>query len=631
MKRIKSIEVNSSYFFEDKFKIVFNDKLNCIMGGRGTGKSTLLHMIYASLDNEAEYDKTTYSILKNNLGEGNIILNVEDADGKIYKIKKTFNDSPQPYLSPTDKYIPIENIKNSIQCDIYKAAFIEEIGMNSKSRLSLIDKMLSNEIKQLYNEVEKKQITLNDNMHFPKIENTKVRQLEENLKDYDNAEQELDSHKKEQPEDIIPEEKEQFERADKNEKIRFAEKLFVDKISLEIKALISDLADKEKRINGFIANDLLMSEVVNKEILEPIIKEAKDSFTKIQLTHNQSLTILRAALVKINKLIHDLSAKHQIQQNEFVALKQKFDKHKLYYTKYHKLSQRISEKQNLQKTIKELKNKRDGIKNDRKKLVSELNKIKKDIFNKRFKKIQSLNQQFNNSIKITLTFSGITDEYEEALQNALRGSGMRYNVIIPNIINNFTPDKFAEIVHTKDYDTLKNIAGIDKERSEAIFNVLYETDDIYKIESIYCPDLPEFLLKVDRKGKASSKDHGDFKKTDELSTGQRCTTILPIIFAVSKNPLLIDQPEDNLDNEYISDTIHKIIRSEKELRQLIFITHNPNIPVLADAEYNIFLSYSNKKSLIEKDGDVNSVKNNILDLLEGGKEAFDKRKTLYGF
>ena len=129
----------------------------------------------------------------------------------------------------------------------------------------------------------------------------------------------------------------------------------------------------------------------------------------------------------------------------------------------------------------------------------------------------------------------------------------------------------------------------------------------------------------------STNKEDDYRKTDELSMGQRCTTVLPIIFAVSNNPLIIDQPEDNLDNKYITNTIHEIIRKQKEKRQLIFITHNPNIPVLSDAETNIFLFYENRKSKIDGIGNIDEVKDKIVNLLEGGEEAFKKRIEIYGF
>ncbi|MFP3472196.1 hypothetical protein R0J90_19280, partial [Micrococcus sp. SIMBA_144] len=84
------------------------------------------------------------------------------------------------------------------------------------------------------------------------------------------------------------------------------------------------------------------------------------------------------------------------------------------------------------------------------------------------------------------------------------------------------------------------------------------------IQTLYCHDLPDFLLKVN----PSSAEQTDYRKSDKLSMGQRCTTVLPIIFGVSNNPLIIDQPEDNLDNKFITTKIHQIIREQKSKRQL---------------------------------------------------------------
>ncbi|MBK8872388.1 MAG: hypothetical protein IPN13_00160 [Bacteroidetes bacterium] len=258
-----------------------------------------------------------------------------------------------------------------------------------------------------------------------------------------------------------------------------------------------------------------------------------------------------------------------------------------------------------------------------------MNDKKKELFTLRKNIVNELNTELEGSIKITLTYGGITDEYETHLRNALKGSNLRYNAIIPYIVQNLSPDRFATTIHERDFETLKNVAQIDEERSNAIIDALHESEQIYEIESLYSEDLPEFFLKVDAKGSKDNKAKEHYKKSDELSTGQRCTTVLPIIFAVSDNPLLIDQPEDNLDNKYITDAIHKIIREQKEKRQLIFITHNPNIPVMSDSEKNAFLNYDDKKSKIDTQGSIEDVKESILNLLEGGEEAFERRNKLY--
>jgi uncharacterized membrane protein len=288
------------------------------------------------------------------------------------------------------------------------------------------------------------------------------------------------------------------------------------------------------------------------------------------------------------------------------------------------LTTRLKEKETLEQEVKEKELRKKRLIEERNYLLEKFSTIKNDIFSIRLSAVQEINNILEGDVMITLKFSGIVTEFEEKLKEALKGSGLKYNELVYKIVETFKPDQFAKVVQEKDVEKLKLISGIDEYRSNTLINALYDTEEIYKIESIYCNDLPDFKLKIE-----GDTLRENYRNSDELSMGQRCTTVLPIIFAVSDNPLIIDQPEDNLDNKYISEKIHRIIKNQKENRQLIFITHNPNIPVLSDSEYNLFLNYENKKSKIINEGNVENVKGDILQILEGGKDAFKTRKEKY--
>ena len=79
---------------------------------------------------------------------------------------------------------------------------------------------------------------------------------------------------------------------------------------------------------------------------------------------------------------------------------------------------------------------------------------------------------------------------------------------------------------------------------------------------------------------------------DELSTGQRATAVLLLLLLESDAPLIVDQPEDDLDNRFITEGVVPRMREEKRRRQFIFSTHNANIPVLGDAELILGLTPS---------------------------------------
>ena len=99
----------------------------------------------------------------------------------------------------------------------------------------------------------------------------------------------------------------------------------------------------------------------------------------------------------------------------------------------------------------------------------------------------------------------------------------------------------------------------------------------------------------------------------------------------SDNPLMVDQPEDNLDNKFIFHTVVDSLRKVKTSRQITLITHNPNIPVLGDAEGVFVLTSDGQQARLLNSGGVDDCRTHIVDLLEGGEEAFVQRKKRYHY
>ena len=120
---------------------------------------------------------------------------------------------------------------------------------------------------------------------------------------------------------------------------------------------------------------------------------------------------------------------------------------------------------------------------------------------------------------------------------------------------------------------------------------------------------------------------------DKLSDGQRATAMLLLLLSLEDRLLIVDQPEDDLDNRFIYDDIVQILRTQKGKRQIIVATHNPNIPVLADAELVVALDAQEGKAHISESGSVDkrSMREAIKRIMEGGEEAFRRRAARYGW
>lgn len=114
--------------------------------------------------------------------------------------------------------------------------------------------------------------------------------------------------------------------------------------------------------------------------------------------------------------------------------------------------------------------------------------------------------------------------------------------------------------------------------------------------------------------------------------GQQQSILLTLLLYSKRNcPLIIDQPEDNLDSEFIYKTLVKNLKRIKEHRQVIIATHNANIAVLGDSELIIPLKSTNEKTSIIDKGSIDNPRTNKIacNILEGGETAFKKRQLIY--
>ena len=111
------------------------------------------------------------------------------------------------------------------------------------------------------------------------------------------------------------------------------------------------------------------------------------------------------------------------------------------------------------------------------------------------------------------------------------------------------------------------------------------------------------------------------------SPGQKTAALLAFILSYGNEPLLLDQPEDDLDNELIYDLIVKSLRDSKGKRQIIIVTHNANIVVNGDAEMVLPLIVGDDQTEMPEVASIQKgiIRRRICDILEGGEEAFEER------
>ena len=140
---------------------------------------------------------------------------------------------------------------------------------------------------------------------------------------------------------------------------------------------------------------------------------------------------------------------------------------------------------------------------------------------------------------------------------------------------------------------------------------------------------PEDGLRVEY---SRSGDGTDFRHITQASAGQRSAAMLAFLLAHGTAPLVLDQPEDDLDNHLIYDLVVRQIRENKLRRQIIVVTHNPNIVVNGDAEMLHALDFWAGQCVVAQSGSLQkeSMREEVCRVMEGGREAFERRYRRLG-
>ena len=231
-----------------------------------------------------------------------------------------------------------------------------------------------------------------------------------------------------------------------------------------------------------------------------------------------------------------------------------------------------------------------------------------------------LNQKLNPRIQLKPIRAAQIEGYAASIANALRGGGIKYTEVSVQIAARMSPRELIEVAEQGDVEKLCQTADISRDRALKIITRLRETGGS-DILAVRVEDDVEFSL----------LDGNQYKTIDHLSTGQRCTVVLPIIMEHTDRVIVVDQPEDHLDNAFIADTLIKSLVDRGDNGQIIFSTHNANIPVLGNAIQVVHLGSDGQRAFVQHAGRLENPQTvaAITNVMEGGAEAFQKRAEFY--
>jgi ABC-type lipoprotein export system ATPase subunit len=257
---------------------------------------------------------------------------------------------------------------------------------------------------------------------------------------------------------------------------------------------------------------------------------------------------------------------------------------------------------------------------DRLKLLDQLDSLHERRFREREQVAQRLRSELGPRIDVRISQDAATGEYASAIASALRGSGLHYSNLAPMLASKLAPRELVEAIERNDAALIASIGAISEERARRLVDHM-RAGGCEEVLAALVEDAVEFLL----------LDGKEYKPTESLSTGQRCTVVLPILLTHHERMLVVDEPEAHLDNAFIVGTVIQALRTRSRLGQLIFATHNANIPVLGDAQLVVLLGSSGVRGFVRHSGPLEDqqIVEAITAVMEGGREAFRIRADFY--
>lgn len=619
---IDSISISDDLFQKDE--IVFNKNLTCIIGGKSTGKSILLHNLARAIDPDQVSENSDISLGRRKTDKDKKALTLEIESSKL-DVKWGNGKSGE---NQSIIYIP-QSYLNRLADSSQETTRIDE----------LVERVLLKRTDTDGNKLQKQKDALIQSLNDKKTENTNtvleivrlnesIKQLKSQISELggrDSVEKEI--HRLKTERDAIAKElnitEEDIKKYDQAVSTITAKEAFVEEISKEIKSISSLSSAVQSSID--LSSFSKETEEQIEAIVQKIIGEANRTWN-----------------VQKEQLIAFLSEKLKIAEKECVAALATRDslKGKIESSNHIKeLAQKISDEEAVLQTI-----------------IS-----KEKVLN---------DEQEKQDIAISNISSSCVDfkkDYEDYAcyisENAnTDDSGLTYEVLIPLRVDDFL-NKWRELFRENNPQNRK----------------LIDTETFS--DSAFTKELLAEIIKKDLSGELTTLKAGEntentlrsiltdwynikyvVKMGDDsvnvMSPGKKALVLLQLLIDLDETdcPILIDQPEDDLDNRSIFEQLIPFIKKKKAVRQIIVVTHNANIVIGADAEEviianqngtdspnkdSVHFSYrsgsiENDYPLLKENGSVEDgilakqgIQQHICDILEGGEKAFEKRKNKY--
>ena len=612
--------------FLDGAEVGFNPNLNVLVGGRGTGKSTIVESIRAVLGLEAggaEAKKAHEGIVRHVLRNGTkVSLHVRSHRPAIreYRIERTIPNPPVvkddmgevSNLAPTDVLPRIE---------VFGQHEISELTRSPGKLTRLLDRFVKRDDALPRRKTALERELAKNRRSIVETRN-ELQQIEERLAALPGLEETLARFKEAGLEERLKERS----LLVREEQIftSVADRLATFRACLE--SLKSELPVDRAFLSAKALEDLPARETLGS--LNSVFERLDSDLATI-------IQSLEAALQRSEQGVHDVrilweSRKQEVQAN-YEKILRELQKSRVDGEEFIRLRRQIEALRPLRESQASLRRVEEEQSDRRRRLLADWEDLKGKAFRHLDRAARKVSRDLGNRVQIEVTASGNREPLFEILRDDV-GGRLAETIETLRGVRDLSLTHLVAACRVSARKVVESFGGIPARQAESLAQA--DEEVLMRIEEL---DLaPTTAIRLNT---APLDEPPSWQTLHELSTGQKATAVLLLLLLESDAPLIVDQPEDDLDNRFITEGVVPRMRAEKQRRQFVFSTHNANIPVLGDAELIVGLTASGEaegghaRIAPEHVGSIDDrqVRELVEEILEGGKDAFERRRRKYGF
>jgi chromosome segregation protein len=654
---IRSINVTASKFL-GSFDIALNRQYNALIGGRGSGKSTILEYLRWGLCDQPVSvifeDDELSSIQKKRIGLINKTLT--DLGGEV-RVTLVLNSIPHIIKRKGGsreilikiglgdfKAISEDEVRKLLPIQAYSQKQLSDVGIRKEELKRLIEQPIHAELsaqsfeiaeiakstREIYTkfttkkEVEKEISNLN----------VEAESLRFQVSNYRNSIKGLSGEDK-----LILDQKNAYD----------TEEIIILNLKRELEHFQSKATELRNDLK-FYPEPLGETEVLaNKELIQSLSDEVDKKFAEIKVAAaSLEKVFISEKMSTFNQLIAEWEVRKTKFDAAYLAAQNSVSKSQTQLQEIQRREVRLHEVEKLlnerRAALKGLGNPEDGMQLQKQKWLA-CHQKKVDLLSKEALKLEVLS---NNQIKVEVSNEIEVAPLKELLKSMFEGTRIREDritALLHYLKSSTDPlttyqeflEEFRLIAEHKHAENsavplpvalILNACDFSEDHLAKLCNKI-SANDWLRLATIEVEFNPKFYYRTDN-------ELDDKIQFEDASAGQQATALLSVLLNQEGAPLIIDQPEDDIDNKAMDDIIKNIWIAKKK-RQLIFASHNANLVVNGDAELVICFGYRDASSQthgeIKCEGaiDTKQVREEITSVMEGGEKAFRLRKEKYGY